>query len=99
MYSGGEFVNRALRLAFWCGCLRIAEVKGVVLLHPSSGTMVCCWSDTIPPEEAKNHIGENASVQEAMNEAQEIARSSADSAVPVEAKYILALAIGPPTNS
>jgi hypothetical protein len=26
-------------------------------------SVVCCWAETVPPEEAKNHIGENASVR------------------------------------
>jgi len=41
----------------------IAIVKALPLPVLLLATMVCCWAEPIPPEEAKNHIGENASVR------------------------------------
>ena len=41
----------------------IAIVKALLLPVLLLATMVCCWAKPIPPEEAKNHIGENASVR------------------------------------
>jgi hypothetical protein len=38
-------------------------VKVLLLPVLLLATMVCCWAEPIPPEDAKNHIGENASVR------------------------------------